>query len=329
MYDTIGNELNQGFGVDPDPLKINDMNYRQRKLDTQKVAAAYMLIRERQPQEVRTDKAFRMRDCSNFLLISPGEDGQARVKKTNACRIRLCPWCSYRRSIKAYHINAKVYKHLVETTNNKDWVLLTLTIRNMPGDGLGAGIDDLLKGIKVMQRQKRIKKAWAGSIRQLEVSYNSETNTYHPHIHMLVNVGPCYWTKDYISKDDYMNYWANSMGLDYSPVVDVRKVSEPERAVAEISKYATKYADILCLDVERLAGVVDILDEALHGRKLISYAGTAREAKRALLLPDPERIDGTEDDNVLPKTVEEILYRWHWKSKKYVVDYTYKKNPGE
>lgn len=255
------------------------------------VAAAYSALGQ-------SGKAERCQACGTFLVFNECPvDGQKRLQKANFCRERLCPMCAWRRSLKWAAEVAQVLHQAVARTPKNGWVMVTLTQRNVPSDQLPEEIDHILAGwTKLTKRQEF--GAVAGWLRTLEITHNDQTDTWHPHIHALLWVTPEYWTgRGYVSQKRWRALWAAVMGIDYDPSVEVHKVKARQNgdalaaAAREVGKYTVKDSDLFGegTDVtERVA----TLDQALKGRRLITWGGTLRQIAKELA---PTVAEGEED----------------------------------
>ena len=91
--------------------------------------------------------------------------------------------------------------------------------------------------------------------------------------------------------------------------------------MAEICKYSVKPSDYIYIDDENLTKkVTEVLDRDLAGRRLLSYGGTIRKARKKLLFSD----DIDENDDIM--AVEDVqadeqgyieLYKWHFGEERY------------
>jgi hypothetical protein len=73
----------------------------------------------------------------------------------------------------------------------------------------------------------------------------------------LLLVPPAYWGNNYVKKRTWAEQWALALGIDYEPVVDVRKASPKNKvgdatsdiksAAIEAAKYTTKATDLHAL----------------------------------------------------------------------------------
>lgn len=228
-------------------------------------------------------KAFRVRHCAEWLtfFVCPGHE--KRLVRVNFCKARLCPICSWRRSRKLFRYLKAVVHHLAERHPVR-FLFLTLTARNVPSFELSAQIDRLFKAWHRFSRRKWFTTIAIGWFRVLEVTYNLQQGTYHPHFHVLLAVHPSYFPEHYTQQEDWVCYWQDALRVDYPPIVDIRIVRERpkggalEGVAAEVGKYTVKATDYLIPGrPEETDRIVWTLDQALKGRRLISYGGELRK----------------------------------------------------
>jgi hypothetical protein len=122
--------------------------------------------------------------------------------------------------------------------------------------------------------------------------------TLHPHLHCLLFVRASYFGRDYIKQADWTEKWRQCLGIDYSPVVDVRRAYQkgseglpsgvPLGAAMEVSKYITKQSDL-----PSLGPLVGEFNEAVKGVRMravsrpLSRYISAAEVQAAELLDSP------------------------------------------
>ena len=246
-------------------------------------------------------KAVNISCCGNILEFLVFPDDKKKLYNANFCKARLCPMCAWRRSLKVYGQLERVMEVALKE-DKYEFLFLTLTIRNCDEGSLSSTIDQLMKGyFNLMHKKKEIKGVVKGSFRALEVTYNSNSNsnaydTFHPHFHCILMVNKSYFhdTDVYISQRKFIELWRESLNIDYDPVLDIRKIGDSscnlKKAVAETAKYSVKDADLLHEDQNMMDKVIFTLDNALAGRRLISFSGRFKEIFKALKLDDA--IDG-------------------------------------
>lgn len=267
------------------------------------------------------DKAKRLRDCSPLLGFAIDPDtGKKRLKTAWFCRVRLCPVCQWRRSLKIYGQAVQVIS-AADADKPHGWIMLTLTVKNVDGCDLSNELDLMLQSWRRLTRCSAWRQRVIGSMRSLEVTHNlnpdgANYDTYHPHIHALLCVPTSYFSgRLYLSRAKWAQLWKEAAELDYTPEVYVSRVKgDSAGALAEVAKYASKPADyILPDDLDLMEDTVATLDAALNRRRLISWQGNLKKIKAKLGLDDIDEGDlintGDDEGEVLD---EEHLTYYQW-----------------
>ena len=139
-------------------------------------------------------KSSRAYNCGNYLEFSVDCNNERKLKTSNFCKARLCPMCNWRLSQKRFSNLSVVIEQLYEE-GKYQLLFLTLTVKNCNGDELRQEIKNILSAWRYMSdKNPMFKKSIHGWFRALEVTYNQETNTYHPHLHvvLVVKLEYCY-----------------------------------------------------------------------------------------------------------------------------------------
>lgn len=292
---------------------------KERPWSEKKMANEYLAIAY---DEVDINKARRLRDCATVLTFSVSEDNKKRLTQANFCRIRLCPMCSWRRGLKIFGHTMAIME---EMKKEKEWsyIFITFTIKNCVADELNSQIDKLMVSWNRLMGYTKIKKAIKGWYRGLEITHNIANNskdydTFHPHFHCVFAVNKSYFTEktQYISQKEWTSYFQKAMKIDYTPIVDVRKVNgDTAKAVAEVAKYAVKDSDyIIADDWELTISTVRLLDTALANRRLVAYGGKFKELHKKLNLDDEENGDlilNGIDSKEKEENISEVTYSWN------------------
>lgn len=303
------------------------LDWQGKKLKTIELAESYRRLGE----EFKS-KQYRVRNCGTFLEFKRFiNDNSMKLNKANFCKVRLCPMCSWRRSLKIY---GQVSKIMNEVVKNEDleFIFLTLTTRNCEGQDLSNTIDNIFNAFNKMTKRVKYKKAIKGHFRALEVTHNLNYmsdwfDTYHPHLHIILVVNKSYFsdTKIYMSQEEWTTLWKQSLKVDYNPLVHVTKVKDTnnkgiEKIIAETAKYTVKSDDYIIHDdltnevIEHLTDdAVFILDKALAHRRLTAFGGILKEYHKKLNLDDAEYGDLVNTDNEeLREDLEYIIERYSW-----------------
>lgn len=211
----------------------------------------------------------------------------AKIIHGNFCRERMCFVCAWRRSAKFTAQTMPILQIL--DNNGYEFIFATITVENVPLQELKKVVSQMLKGYDLLLKRRQVKRAWKGKIRGFEITYNPETKTFHPHIHMLIAVTPDYFhSADYITTRQLSQIWGESVG-QYNPICDIRKAKTVSRngkkgsgAVVETLKYSFK----MFKDATAIEGFYT----ALLGRRLISFSGVFADLRRELRMSDFENI---------------------------------------
>lgn len=309
--------------------------WREHKIENMTVEQAYRGLAECSSEaDYWTKKSERLQSCGMHLwfnIFSDGNGGEKmKIKHAESCRVRLCPLCTWRRSIKIHTHMRKILEHMQEE-NKYQYILVTLTVPNVPGDKLNDKLDELMKAWNRLQTYKRYKTAVKGWYRGLEISHNVQKwqgkwvktkngkqrfvmffdengnkipnpfyDTYHPHFHCIMAVSKSYFdSRDYIPQVEWLEMWRKATRDNSITQVDVRKV-KPKKgadptdiigAVCEVTKYTVKNGDyILPKDWNMTLSSVEVLDKALANRRLVAFGGVMKEWHKKLNLDD--EIDG-------------------------------------
>lgn len=275
--------------------KLTDINGKGRerpwgyhKTMNEYIAMAY--------DTVNPDKAERLRTCATSLMFDIDLFGKKHLASAWFCRVRLCPMCTWRRSLKVGAQTRDILAAIAASDQPLAYIFLTLTVKNCEPDKLSGEIDALMQGFNRFNRQLPFKRAVKGWYRGLEVTHNidreSESfDTFHPHFHCLLAVNPSYFTdKHYLSHAEWVRMWRQAMRLDYDPVVNVKRVKgDTAPAVAEAAKYSVKAQDIIIPDDwDMTVDTLRVVDAALDGRRLVAFGGRLKEEHKRLNLDDAE-----------------------------------------
>lgn len=284
--------------------------------------------------EINPNKAARLRGCAPRLFFSVlDEDGKQRLKLHTAwfCRVRLCPVCQWRRSLKIYGQASEVVRAAnAQVQGGYGWIMLTLTMRNVQGAILPQAISKMGKAWHRLIKLDAWQRVVLGTMRSLEITHNTDPtssayDTYHPHYHILLCVRKSYFkSRDYMSRDAWAALWQRALRVDYTPQVWVtRSKGDTAAAIAEVAKYATKPGDyIMPEDVDAMLQSIVTLDKALHRRRLVAWTGLLKDIHAQLQLDDVDDGDlihtdiAPEDDAAADDHIQ-LAYSWIRQQRNY------------
>ena len=263
------------------------------------------------------NRGARMMACSNEIVYTRcPQCGKLHLVRTTLCRDRLCSICNHVLTVKRYAEMMDVAARLQPQIDAGYQVgMLTLTIRNCTLYRLSETLDQMAIGYSRLQKRRAWQRIVVGWARSTEITIG-KNGTAHPHYHILTIIEPGH-TEAEIHKL-CKQYWAQSMRLDYAPIIDYRaaycKKDVPtgdklQQAIIECSKYVAKGKQVLSLSDDRLA----LYALAIGGRRLVTYGGIIHEIRREIGYSDDE----TQGDDVIIDTtcncgaaVQQEIARW-------------------
>ena len=229
------------------------------------------------------------------------------------CRVRLCPVCQWRRSLKTFAQMSQVLE--LAKAQGYQFIFLTLTLKNCKSEELSDELTHILLSFNRLMKYKDVQKAVKGYYRGCEVTHNLTSDTYHHHLHVVLAVRQSYFKGScYISHYKWVELWKRALQVDYTPVVDIRRCKGGSKSIAEACKYAVKPSDILNMDDwDMTVDTLRTLDKALDKRRFVGLGGILKDLHKQLHLDDPEDGDlvHIEGDGTEQPTEEEIVFFWN------------------
>lgn len=264
--------------------------------------------------------ADRMDVCSKILdfgLIN-AENDQQRLKLLAAkfCRVRHCPTCQWRRSMKW---TARLFNALPQITEKYPthrWIFLTLTVKNCDVGELRPTITEITKAFVRLSKLKIF--PGGGWIKALEVTRNPDTGQAHPHFHVLILVPNSYLGgRNYIKHKLWRELWQQSLRANYLPIVNIKAVKgkTPDQdgltqAICETLKYSVKEEDLV-VDADWLIEIT----KQLKNTRAVSVGGCLRELiKDESDDDDLINVDDSEDES--KESVSDIILSFGWQETK-------------
>lgn len=263
-----------------------------------------------------------LKECADFVLFNIHSNGRRKLAKANFCRFRTCPMCCWRKSMKLYSQVSAITDTIMERQDGTKFIFLTLTVRNVEGAKLAEELEKLNKGWKYLTSKaqtfapaKKLKESLLGYLKAIEITYNRKQDTYHPHIHAILEVQESYFqSKNYIGRRAWAGLWAQAIKADYIPSVDVRAIDCTNSAVCEVAKYPVKMDSVLKVrSKSKAVEVLAVIHNATYNRRLLTFGGDMAQVKRQLALDDIEKGDLThiETDNEKGlNAVAQILFKY-------------------
>lgn len=238
--------------------------------------------------ELEDNRRDRYEGCGAGAWIYATDDcGQFQVR-TSTCNHRLCSVCGPRRAADS----ASKLNRRLEVDVTDRWKFMTLTLRSSD-DALGVQLDHLRKSFRRLRQTKLWKDKVDYGAAVLEITYNAQTDRWHPHLHAIMR-------GVYIAQDVLSDAWNKATGG--SMIVDIREVLSATAASRYVTKYMGKVPDVV--ELPKALPLFLELWYSIEGMKLQISFGT---------FPDRDDDDeNAEDDEeklafVLFRPLDEVL----------------------
>lgn len=207
------------------------------------------------------------RTCGHGAWIHVSDEDRPRYRLSlNRCHNRWCEAC-------AVEHRRVIVRNLREQLPRVPMRLFTFTLKSS-ARSLGDQLTRAWQCFSAWRKDRRIKPRLLGGLAFFEITLNSATGLWHPHLHVLTH-------GSYIPQDLARAVWSQVTGDSY--IVDVRFCHNPEHAAAYVAKYASKSCGPnVHLDVGRLAECI----KAFAGRRLIAAFGDWRSLSLSRTPPD-------------------------------------------
>ena len=305
--------------------------WRLHKMNSLKLHSLYGKALRVDNSVITENRLQSLEQCGDNLLFSVNDKKEKRLKSANFCRLRTCPMCNWRKSLKMFGQTSKITDKILEQLPTTRFIFVTFTVKNCSDEKLEETISLMNQGFKDLTNKNRkiscsakLKDNLLGYMRAMEVTYNSDEDTYHPHIHCIFAVKAGYFKGNgYIKKSNWQAIWGECCHTDYEPIVNVQTIkNSTAKAVAEVAKYPVKMDELANYQNENKAiKALIVFTKILKGRRLITFGGVFADIKKQLKLDDVETGDliHLEDDPEQTfNEVSRILFKFRAKVGCYV-----------
>lgn len=255
----------------------------------------------------------RIHHCSELLqfgLVDAGDTSlKLKLRAAKFCRLRHCPVCGWRRSLRWKAKAYKVLPKVVEVFPTHRWLFVTLTQKNVPITQLRETLTEMNRGFGRLVKLKAFPAE--GWLRSTEVTKGRDGNA-HPHFHCLLLVSRSYFGRNYIKQSEWVQIWRKCMRLDYNPILDVQAVkqgSKPMELIPELLKYCTKESDLVA-DREWFLE----LTKQMHKMRCIATGGVLKQYLKELE-EEPEDLIGESESGEIDQA--KLYFGWKRKDKRY------------
>lgn len=237
-------------------ISLDELSERDNKWNYSKSAADMVsrLLLERSYQK----HSERISNCADRLTFNQATDKEGtsrlKLKSVNLCHVRICPICMVCKSRVESRRLTKAIEQIEVDEPKTNYLLLTLTIKNVVVGKLRDALKAMSMGWQRLVKLKIFQKVSMGYFRSLEVTKDKNYNA-HPHYHVLIAVKPSYFSHNYITQETWTELWKTSLRIDYTPIIDIRRVDNFNKkltkhenlktGVKEVAKYITKVKDLI------------------------------------------------------------------------------------
>lgn len=272
--------------------------WKLHKQENLQLVKIYKTAREKNINLITDSRLFDLEHCADTLLFAENAEGKKKLKSANFCRLRLCPMCQWRRSLKMFGQVQTITDKILERDKSTRFLFATFTVKNVDAENLETCINILnnkflylVSRNKTFAPAKKLKQNLLGYLKAVEVTYNTKDKTYHPHLHVIFAVKSTFFKnkQNYMTKKEWIELWQQALGVDYKPQTDIRAIkTNTGKAIAEVAKYPVKTAPILSLPDDETVEVLKTLTLSLNKKRFVSYGGIFKTVKQELKLADIE-----------------------------------------
>jgi plasmid rolling circle replication initiator protein Rep len=267
-------------------------------------------------------RGYNIKMCGTELIFGVCADcGHISLRSAQLCRDRLCPVCNWRLSIKRYATMTRIMQLLYTRHPHATYSLVTLTAANCRPGELKEYVGRMQDAWEAASRQRWARADIIGWARSIEVTYNTQQGTLHPHYHVIV-----------VGSDD-VAYKLRSEWLEQcrkrgiKALMKAQDVQDIEaqhtegaslaRAVCETYKYMVKSSDVL----EMPLGVLRTFAEGIAGKRLISFGGEIKDIAKELEADLDEGGEQEEEIKICTKChsqqIDELCLTWSMAANQY------------
>lgn len=306
--------------------------WKLHKQENLQLVKIYKTAREKNINLITDSRLFDLEHCADTLLFAENAEGKKKLKSANFCRLRLCPMCQWRRSLKMFGQVQTITDKILERDKSTRFLFATFTVKNVDAENLETCINILnnkflylVSRNKTFAPAKKLKQNLLGYLKAVEVTYNTKDKTYHPHLHVIFAVKSTFFKnkQNYMTKKEWIELWQQALGVDYKPQTDIRAIkTNTGKAIAEVAKYPVKTAPILSLPDDEAVEVLKTLTLSLNKKRFVAYGGIFKTVKQELKLADIETDKDLVNTDIEQQerfnAVTAVLFRYNFKFGCYI-----------
>src|SRR5574344_1522307 len=244
----------------------------------------------------------RFNNCSSILTFAKEKnDSPMKLYKAYYCGNKFCYTCNAIKSRKVYQQILHIVDNMLWDNPNKiEFMHVSFTLKNIDGNDIKNTLKKMQYAWNLIMEQikkqyssyqlkpmNKLARLYLGAFRSMEITYNSKSKTYHPHIHALFAMKK---SNMVMTSNDWQILWKHYMKLNYVPVMDSFAISNFNnfdicQSVANIAKYIAKgiNIDFRKLPKEEAKQVLIVLGKELKRAKSILYSGIFDKYRKTML----------------------------------------------
>lgn len=272
----------------------------------------FMLIENLKAQD---KKAKRIKDCASYLdFYADTTENYKKLAHGFFCHDRFCPVCSNLKMRRdSYELLSCI--NVLKKDFNYQFLMITLTVKNVSADQLKDEIKKIKRSFKKFRELQAFKKISRGYVCKLEVTYNKDVDSYHPHLHLIVAVNSSYFTsRDYLSREKILTMWRNSYQDQSITQVDIRKINTATiKDILEITSYAAKNSDLFFS-----YDVFKTFYNSLRSVQILSFNGSFRDIRKKIRDKEINLFDYFDQTDFVLATK---LLKFNYRDQKYNLDH--------
>lgn len=264
------------------------------------------------------------KDCSTYNSFIATESKEIhKLIGSNACKLRFCPICDWRKARKDAFMIYTMMK-AIQAEQKYEFIFLTLTTPNVVGDDLKSEIDRFNKSFHKLFKRRNVMRSVKGYIRKLEVTHNTLADTYNPHFHVILAVNRSYFTDKnyYISQKKWLEMWRECTGMtgvtengtDEITQLHIKKVQglKEDNTISEVAKYSVK-----SFEMSNSEKVFNYFYDSLRGRQLITFHGVFKDYRQKFKSGELDKYKDIDTNEYIYGLVAE----WNERYRKYERQY--------
>tara|TARA_R110000868_G_C10829523_1_gene759271 strand:+ start:207 stop:1199 length:993 start_codon:yes stop_codon:yes gene_type:complete len=278
----------------PTKSKLTPLQKKARsKFFTQNIVTPLIYYAQYVAKDVKLQNYFSNAYYCSDSLKQVGKN----IIEVQYCNSRVCNQCNRIRT-------AKLMNGYVSQLSGKKQYFVTLTIPNVAADELRTSISNMVKNcsniIRVIRERKKIN---VNGIRKIEITYNQKTNTYHPHIHLLVDN----------AADMIVTEWLKRNPTAKPIAQDIRAADE--NSLNELFKYTTK---IGISKTKEINSSIDIQVEAIYNITKAMFNKRAFQPFGLIKKVNEDIKDNDLNSEQYPELNDYDCAYWQWQNNDWV-----------